>query len=169
VAASDDLTSPQRELLRRLARGPQPCRGPERVDAGRLAGLGLARPAGSRDEALYEITPAGRQHIAFAGPGFRETASGSRPRVAGSKTPPPAEREVLSTVAELQAAGCAVIAQCDQCQFITYVDLDLFAWRFGAKAVLRGRRQSCVVEGCDGRAGYFSKRPGGRFAPLDDG
>lgn len=137
--------------------------------AERLARFGFLRREDTGEDARFEITPPGRQHIALAGPKVRKRRAQPDQKERPGDVRLPAKRADLRTVSDFQAAGATIIAQCEACAFITRVDLDLFAWRFGARAVLRGRREPCVIADCEGQATYFAKAPGGRFDRLDEG
>jgi hypothetical protein len=55
----------------------------------------------------------------------------------------------------MQEAGWRVRSVCDACGATAPVDLDLAAWRYGARAKLSEREAQCLAPGCSGRRIYF--------------
>ena len=137
----EHLTPAQLIALRELARRPRALDWSTDSTAEQLVNHGLARiERGATGAVRVEITPAGRHLLAT----WKATAQVS----AGRRVP-------RMTVAAMQRAGWAVHTGCERCGVIAAVDLDLMAWRFGARTKLTEREDRCLVEGCGGRLDYF--------------
>ena len=130
----------QLKLLKRLARGPRSATGVDLALLRQLVDLGLARfeEAVGRPT-LYAITPEGRHAVASAPP---------QPGRRGLRTLP------NFTVAAMQEAGWRVYSLCSDCGATAWVDLDLAAWRYGARAKLAERDDRCLASGCGGQLSY---------------
>lgn len=137
---SDHCPDEQLIALKSLARGPRSATGVDLDCLRRLVDLGLARfeeVVGA--PILYAITPAGRRAIA------------SRPAQPRRRAP-----RTLShlTVAAMQEAGWRVYSLCGECGAAGWVDLDLAAWRYGARTKLAERNDRCLAPGCGGQISY---------------
>jgi hypothetical protein len=64
------------------------------------------------------------------------------------------------TVAAMQAKEWDVISHCLKCGLTMPVDLDLIAWRSGAKTSLWNRRAPCRRIGCQGMVEFQGRPPG---------
>jgi hypothetical protein len=81
-------------------------------------------------------------------------------------------RASVATVADMQRHGWEVISKCTTCGLMMPVDLDLIAWRSGAKTVLWNRKARCRRIGCQGWVEFQARPPGvGFYQALlaDDG
>jgi hypothetical protein len=69
-------------------------------------------------------------------------------------------RSRCETVADMQAQGWEVISECRTCGLAMRVDLDLIAWRTGAKTSLWNRKARCRRLLCSGWVVFKAKAPG---------
>jgi hypothetical protein len=128
------------EALKSLARGPRSALSAEVEQLQKLIDLGLARSEEIVGHPiLYAITPAGRRAIACSPARPRRPARRALPRF---------------TVAAMQEAGWRIYRACGECGASALIDLDLAAWRYGAKARLSERTDQCLAPGCGGQISY---------------
>ena len=83
-------------------------------------------------------------------------------------------RASVATVADMQRERWDVISKCTMCGPMMPVDLDLdlVAWRSGAKTILWNRKARCRRIGCGGFVEFQAKQPGGGYYQAlraDDG
>lgn len=81
-------------------------------------------------------------------------------------------RATVATVADMQRERWDVISKCATCGLMMAVDLDLVAWRSGAKTVLWNRKARCRRIGCQGFVEFQARQPGGGYYQAlraDDG
>jgi hypothetical protein len=71
-----------------------------------------------------------------------------------------ARRRQGETVADMMAAGWDVISECRTCGLMMQTDLDLIAWRSGAKTSLWNRKARCRRLHCNGFVVFKAKAPG---------
>jgi hypothetical protein len=69
-------------------------------------------------------------------------------------------RARVVTVADMQRERWDVVSKCSACGLMMPVDLDLVAWRTGAKTVLWNRRARCRRLGCQGVVEFQARAPG---------
>jgi len=69
-------------------------------------------------------------------------------------------RSRCKTVADMLAQGWDVISECRTCGLMMQVDLDLIAWRKGAKTSLWNRKARCRRLHCEGVVDFKAKAPG---------
>jgi hypothetical protein len=69
-------------------------------------------------------------------------------------------RARCETVADMQAQGWDVLSKCRRCELTMQVDLDLIAWRRGAKTSLWNRTARCRRLHCTGVVDFMAKAPG---------
>ena len=76
-------------------------------------------------------------------------------------------RRAVEAVADMQAKGWDVVTRCQACGLMMAVDLDLIAWRSGAKTSLWNRKARCRRIGCQGWVEFQGRPPGVRvYATL---
>lgn len=135
------LTPIQMNTLRELARAPRALDRSIASADQTLVDLGLARIEVSVSGPVrFEITPAGRHLLATTKAPARPSAMQRLPR---------------TTVASMQSSNWRVFSSCDRCDVIAEVNLDVMAWRFGARTRLAERRDRCLAPGCGGPITYF--------------
>ncbi|HEX4197591.1 MAG TPA: hypothetical protein VHZ26_09115 [Caulobacteraceae bacterium] len=81
-------------------------------------------------------------------------------------------RRAVATVADMLREHWEVISKCNSCGLMMPVDLDLIAWRSGARTILWNRRARCKRIGCQGWVEFQARVPGvGFYQTLssDDG
>jgi hypothetical protein len=69
-------------------------------------------------------------------------------------------RRKCETVADMQAQGWDVISKCRTCGLAMQVNLDLIAWKSGAKTILWNRTAHCRRLHCTGVVDFLARAPG---------
>jgi hypothetical protein len=69
-------------------------------------------------------------------------------------------RARCETVADMFAQGWDVVSKCGTCGLVMQVDLDLIAWRSGAKTSLWNRKARCRRLHCVGVVEFMARAPG---------
>ncbi len=72
-------------------------------------------------------------------------------------------RRAVATVADMLRERWEVISKCNSCGLMMPVNLDVIAWRSGAKTVLWNRKARCKRIGCQGWVEFQARFPGVGF------